>query len=116
MGNLSHIGHSLLRFYLSSNSVDSLDCVGSLPLLRELTLDNNPISDKQDFATDFTRSMLQKFPALIFLNLQKIAGLAQTLQSNPPPTSATLKSSSNLGENLQQRNGLGTPSQHSLNI
>ena len=114
LNDLSHIGHCLLRVYLSSNCIESLDCVGSLPNLRELTLDNNPIADKEDVA-DFTRSMLVKFPSLIFLNLQKVAALAQTLQSNPPPT-ATLKSSSNLGENLAQRNGIGTPSQQSLNI
>lgn len=98
MNDLSHIGHCLLRVYLSSNFIDNLNSIGSLPNLRELTLDNNPIADKED-ATDFTRSTLGKFPSLIFLNLQKVAALAQTLQSNPPPIAA-LKSSSNLGENL----------------
>ena len=69
----------LRKLYLSGNQLDSMDAFTQLPSLTDLSLEGNPIEtrDKEMLAT----AMQEKFPTLVYYNLQRIQPPADMLQS-----------------------------------
>jgi Leucine-rich repeat (LRR) protein len=60
--------NSLQKLYLSNNQISSLENVKELPSLTDITLESNPIEKTPRF--HFV--IKEKFPSLLYINLQKV--------------------------------------------
>ena len=84
--SVAHLA-GLQRLYLSNNKVSSLENLSNMPVLSEITLENNPI----ELQTGVVKTLRARFPSLQYYNLQKVSTL---LLSGKKDTTTQLQSAS----------------------
>ena len=83
--SVAHLA-GLQRLYLSNNKVSSLENLSNMPVLSEITLENNPV----ELQTGVVMTLRARFPSLQYFNLQKVSTL---LLSGKKDTASTLPQS-----------------------